>query len=262
MKLLNIGCGRNYRDGWINLDLQRSRFVVYHDVRKKLPFQDNEVDVVYHSHLLEHLSRTQALRFIADCYRVLKPGGIMRLAVPDMEQICREYLKNLERSQDGDDQGAVLDYMWNKIELLDQVVRKRSGGRMFDTLKQGKFNERYVIERNGEEAEFMLAVARREKERQGLKRRAANILRRENRLTDIAALFIKRINPQRSGEAHQWMYDRLDLRLLLEGVGFHDFTLTAYNESRIPDWDRYALDTAQNGERARKPDSLFAEAIK
>jgi predicted SAM-dependent methyltransferase len=260
MKLLNIGCGHTYHPDWINLDLYRSEFVKYYDIRNKLPFVDNSVDTIYHSHVLEHLNKADGKKFIADCYRVLKPGGIIRVVIPDLEQICLEYLSNLERGFDSNDSKAILNYKWNKIELFDQIVRQKSGGEMLEAIRKGEFNEDYVLFRNGEEIKPLLDL--QHNKNNSLKGKIINFLRQDNGLSRFIVSFIKKANPQKSGEAHRWMYDKLDLRLLLEGVGFKDFKIMKYNESGILDWNKYALDKAHGGDYPRKPDSLFVEALK
>ncbi len=72
--------------------------VVVHNLAKGLPFEDASVDAVYHSHFLEHLERDVAPGFVAEVHRVLKPGGIHRVAVPDLEWLCRAYLDDLDVS--------------------------------------------------------------------------------------------------------------------------------------------------------------------
>jgi predicted SAM-dependent methyltransferase len=93
-----------------------------------LPFGDNECDAVYHSHVLEHLRPEEAARLLAECFRVLKPGGTLRIAVPDLEGIARHYLHTLETA--ANDPAASADHEWMTVELLDQMVRTRSGGQM------------------------------------------------------------------------------------------------------------------------------------
>jgi len=61
-----------------------------------IPFGDASVDVVYHSHVLEHLDREVAGKFLVECWRVLRPEGIVRVVVPDFERYCRDYLKHVE----------------------------------------------------------------------------------------------------------------------------------------------------------------------
>lgn len=119
MKLINIGCGYNYHKYWINLDLYESSLVKYQNIKNDLPFSDNSVDVIYHSHVLEHLDKNEAKKFINNCYKVLNLGGIIRIAVPDLEQICVEYLKNLNNAFNSSNQEDINCYKWNKIEIFD-----------------------------------------------------------------------------------------------------------------------------------------------
>lgn len=249
MKLINIGCGHNYHSDWVNLDLHRSEHVKYYNAKNKLPFSSDSIDAIYHSHFLEHINKTLAEKFIADCYRVLKKGGVIRVVVPNLEIICLEYLKNLKKGYDNNDKIAILNYQWNKLELFDQVIRQKKGGQMLSTLRKGEFNPDYVFYRNGEEIEPLLRYAQKNDNK---------IFRFFKNIIDI----FKSTNPQKSGEAHRWMYDKLDLKILLESVGFRNFKVLRYDQSKIKDWNKYALDKAKNKNRARKPDSIFCEAEK
>ena len=248
-KLLNVGCGFNCHKDWINLDLHKSKYVDYYNIKNKLPFKDGSLDVIYHSHVLEHLDKLLARKFIADCYRVLKKGGIIRIAVPDLEIICLEYLKHLKRGYDDNDKKSVLNYQWNKLELFDQLLRQKKGGETLSALRKGEFNFNYVLRRNGEEIERLLRHTQK----------------KNNKiycfLRGVVDLF-KNTNPQKSGEAHRWMYDRLDLKILLESAGFRNFKIMRYDKSKIKNWNKYALDKVKNKNRPRKPDSIFCEAEK
>ena len=96
LKLVNIGCGGVYHPDWLNLDkLPRSEHVQSYDIGRPLPFAEATVDVCYSSHVLEHLTPEQARSFVTDCQRVLKPQGIIRLVVPDLETIVKVYLQCL-----------------------------------------------------------------------------------------------------------------------------------------------------------------------
>ncbi|WP_041470489.1 hypothetical protein [Chloroflexus aggregans] len=66
---------------------------------------------------------------------------------------------------------------------------------------------------------------------------------------------------RRRGETHQWMYDRINLPVLLERTGFHHITILSYNTSNIPNWEQYGLDVDADG-RQYKPGSLYVEAQK
>ncbi len=143
MKILNLGCGAktSSHPDVVNLDwsyylrlkrnpllrplalrmlrgVQLERFkalpdnIVVHDLARGVPFPDNSVDVVYHSHLLEHLDREIAETFLREIWRALKPGGVHRIAVPDLERLCREYLEHL----------ALCDRQPNEAERHDGLI--------------------------------------------------------------------------------------------------------------------------------------------
>src|SRR5437773_7225338 len=102
---LNLGCGQRYHPAWSNLDLQPAASSIRRwDVTQPLPFADASFAAVYHSHLLQILPRDQALPFLRECRRVLQPGGILRLAIPNLEAIARLYLHTLEDAWQGEDE--------------------------------------------------------------------------------------------------------------------------------------------------------------
>jgi predicted SAM-dependent methyltransferase len=110
---LNIGSYKNmFYYGWVNVDIldlkQFADFQSYRfrqiDVSKGLTCADNEVDIIFHSHLLEHFNREEGLTFLKECYRVLKPGGIIRISVPDAQLLTAKYLD-----------GTILEYRYVNI---------------------------------------------------------------------------------------------------------------------------------------------------
>jgi SAM-dependent methyltransferase len=123
-KALNLGCGVHVADGWINIDnspnarlakLPWLRWLLWkvrvisdehyrvvwpgsmtiRDLSKPLPFADCSIDFVYSSHFLEHNSRGEGEQLVAEIHRVLKPGGLVRIVVPDLEFGARRYLDAL-----------------------------------------------------------------------------------------------------------------------------------------------------------------------
>lgn len=66
-----------------------------HDIRKGLPYRESSLFYIYSSHCFEHLYLNQAIEFLRDCFRVLKPGGVLRLVIPDLELYCREYMESV-----------------------------------------------------------------------------------------------------------------------------------------------------------------------
>jgi predicted SAM-dependent methyltransferase len=63
-------------------------------VKKGLPFADQSVSCIYSSHTFEHFSWAESLTVAKECFRVLRPGGVLRVVVPDLQLIAREYLRN------------------------------------------------------------------------------------------------------------------------------------------------------------------------
>lgn len=92
-QLLNIGCGGRGKPGWVNVDVFPAPGVTCtFDCRKRLPFADNAARGIYTEHFFEHIDYTEeAPYFLAECRRVLKPGGVLRIVVPDAEKYLRAY---------------------------------------------------------------------------------------------------------------------------------------------------------------------------
>jgi predicted SAM-dependent methyltransferase len=95
---LHIGCGPNVKDGWINIDLSE-RADLQLDLREALPFPDGSATIIYSEHFFEHLSFQEGIRFLRDSLRVLVPGGLVSIGVPDAEFGLWVYLNDRERWQ-------------------------------------------------------------------------------------------------------------------------------------------------------------------
>jgi SAM-dependent methyltransferase len=120
-KGLNLGCGPSAPAGWLNVDgswnawfsnhpyLRKTLEAVgvininqgahwkvrplVHDLTEPLPFDENSFSSAYASHVLEHLYLVDAQRLLSECRRVLKPGGVIRLVVPDLRAMVANYLE-------------------------------------------------------------------------------------------------------------------------------------------------------------------------
>ena len=264
---LNLGCGTTFHEDWTNLDFVSTGEGVHaHNLLQGIPFGSNTFQVVYHSHVLEHFSKKDADFFISECNRVLKKGGVLRVAIPDLERIARNYIKYLEESLQNVN-GADEKYNWTMLEMYDQAVRSQMGGDMIEYIKDSsRNNDSFLLERNGNEAKSLIENIRNPKPP------AKNVVVKKNPLfkrikNKLISLFLKdeaealRIGRFRlGGEIHQWMYDRYSLAKLLSKHGFVDIKVVQANESAITDWVRFGLDTKDG--QVRKPDSLFMEAIK
>jgi len=129
--------------------------ILVHNLSKGLPYASNAVDVVYHSHVLEHLDVWVARRFILEIKRVLKPGGIHRIVVPDFEALCRSYLQHVEACDRNELEISRHEAFIDVI--IEQMVRREASG----TSKQSRirrFLENLVLgdaRRRGETHQWM-----------------------------------------------------------------------------------------------------------
>ncbi len=159
--MLNLACGYKIHPEWTNIDfsplvklarhknlagllkrvgiLSEKRYqrvlrvdteTILWDLRKGIPFGDKLFDVVYHSHFLEHLDKDAAYLFLRECYRVLKPCGVIRVVVPDLEIRCRNYLNTLEaavgvEANEGDFYSS---HEQSIRRLVGQMVRNEPAG--------------------------------------------------------------------------------------------------------------------------------------
>ena len=118
---VNVGCGYTPTPGWVNLDnsltvrlapvirrlakvgvvpsgmagfadVAAAHGIRWCDASRRLPFADGSVDAIYTSHMFEHLGTGPARRFLAEALRVLVPGGILRVAVPDLRLFVQDYV--------------------------------------------------------------------------------------------------------------------------------------------------------------------------
>jgi len=275
MKYLNLGCGYTYSHNseWVNLDfVSTGEQVIAHNLLNGIPFENDAFDLVYHSHVLEHFTKKSGKKFLQECYRVLKKGAILRIAIPDLERITKLYLEILENGmKEPTNLQIKADYDWMLLEMYDQTVRNNTGGDMLNYLSQKDMhNEAFVFERIGIEGKsirdkyknYNIKIQPKRKQRLTIKS-IINQIKHNLKywaLTkdDLKNLAIGRFRSH--GEIHQWMYDRYSLTMLLLEIGFTEINIKTANTSTISNWTSFQLDSL-NGE-TRKPDSLFIEAIK
>ena len=129
---INIGCGMSPTNNWVNYDnsfslklakypffisnilsclglVDKGQFeyikfalksnIKYANATVKIPIDNCSVDVLYSSHMLEHLDRFEADKFLKEAFRVLAPGGTIRLAVPDLEKKIKLYNDNQDANE-------------------------------------------------------------------------------------------------------------------------------------------------------------------
>jgi SAM-dependent methyltransferase len=151
--LLNVGCGTHMHRSWNNLDfsiytrLRRHMWmvsllsqigiishprlslfekvapdVISWNLKHGIPFEPETFDVVYHSHVLEHIDREHVGDFLRECFRVSKIGGILRVVVPDLEKWARAYLRSFGASGASVAEADVIHHQDLISALLVQMV--------------------------------------------------------------------------------------------------------------------------------------------
>ena len=90
---LHLGSARSPKAGWVNIDLLGDPVDFVWNLARPLPFMDNSVDAIFHEHVLEHFTLREGFALIQQCYRVLKPGSVLRIGVPDVAAYARSYLQ-------------------------------------------------------------------------------------------------------------------------------------------------------------------------
>ncbi len=205
---LNLGCGLQTPEGWINVDgswnarlakhpfLRRlltsmhfiakdkseipwSSKILIHDIRKPLPFSDGSASAIYASHVLEHLYLEEAQRLIREAFRVLGPGGILRVVVPDLHAIVQEYL--------GERPFGQLSGEFGSLRPADRV------------------NHRLLMHSPN---------------------------------TPTGNLLYRIYNAWQDFHSHKWMYDSDSLTVLFQAAGFADTQRRGCRQSRIENVDK------------------------
>lgn len=154
---VNVGCGSSPTPGWLNLDgsfsvkwartpgvltfLRCVRLIskrnrdfgtyareneIYHGDIRRLPLADNSCDAVYSCHMFEHILRRDVAQVLQEMKRVIKPGGIVRIAVPDLKRMAEIYLK----SEDADRfmEETMLGYGWDQMSTIRGGLRMAAVG--------------------------------------------------------------------------------------------------------------------------------------
>jgi len=242
MRILNLGCGSKTSqnpdvlniDWSVSLVIKKNFFlrillskflskerqnnfrklpnnIIVHDLKKGLPYENNSVDAVYHSHLLEHIDRSMVKDFLLEIFRVLKPDGVQRIVVPDLYYLCKSYVENHEKCIQ---HNQIIKNHDNYVAaILEQAVRKEAYG----SSKQNK-----------------------------IVRKIENLILGDAR---------------KRGETHQWMYDSVNLKNILDEVGFKNIKVQTFSTSYIINWNKYGLDLDKEN-KEYKNGSLYIEAKK
>ena len=125
--------------------------IYYVDLSKKtLDFSNNTFDAVNAYHVLEHLTPHEGQKFTAEIFRVLKPNGVFRVSTPDLQSICREYLRQLGIASENPTLQNIQRYQWSVMRIFEQMVREKPGGMMLDSLRDGNYDREYLDQTFGD----------------------------------------------------------------------------------------------------------------
>jgi predicted SAM-dependent methyltransferase len=114
---LHLGCGkRDFGTDWTHIDGGDFPHLYSHNITK-LSFRDNEVDLIYSSHTLEYFNREEVIDILREWKRVLKVGGVLRLAVPDFAAMVDLYLNSKDYELD-----SFLGPLYGKIQMRNTTI--------------------------------------------------------------------------------------------------------------------------------------------
>lgn len=272
MLKVNLGCGPVFVDSpsWLNLDYAPTSSAVRQaNLLERLPLSDETAELIYSSHFLEHVPRVMVSKLLCECMRCLKPDGVIRLVLPDLENMAREYLNMRER---GDHIKA--DFV--VIEMIDQSVRNVSGGELGNLYRKLASQSSssnasmidYIRARTGEDLLQFDSYPRNF----GLKKLHRLRLALQNRIQRywirfcillLPSAFRKQnISLSEVGERHQWLWDFHQLKTELEAAGFTDVKRLSSNSSTVSDFPFNCLDLDKQGLPRKGNESMYVEARK
>jgi predicted SAM-dependent methyltransferase len=243
--------------------------IYYVDLSKKpLDFSNSTFDAVNACHVIEHLTPHEGQKFIAEIFRVLKPNGVFRVSAPDLQSICREYLRQLGIASENPTLQNIQRYQWSVMRIFEQMVREKPGGMMIDSLRAGNYDREYLDQTFGDCFRPIIEMA--QQRHIGVER--PTFLSRLTRLTPrVVYLGLRRryreyktpgqSHPSVSKEGDRWMYDVVSLTLLMRNAGFVQIQQQDYKRSDIPEWSQYDLDRSNVADRAIDP-SVYVEGRK
>ena len=278
-RALNLACGTSYISSpqWTNVDWSApGPDVIGFNLLRKLPFPENYFDLVYSSHYIEHLLPEDLERLFEECYRVLTPGGIIRIVTPDWDEMISEYMSQVKKNNTD-----YADYV--RAEILDQCVRTKPGGRLKTIHKRALTDPafaNYLQLRSGIVLKREVAGTDIEGQKRILHRfktflradsyRKKFLLKKKIEIGYIS-LIVKmfpdwfrryHISLTDPGEKHLWLFTRDELSAILEETGFRKVKKLEFSSTQSQLQDVLHLDTLPEGGPRKGALSMFIEAFK
>jgi predicted SAM-dependent methyltransferase len=115
---LHLGCGKRYLPGFVHIDRADFPHIDFRCGADSLPMIESDgAEIIYASHMLEYFDRIEARRVLEEWRRVLRPGGLLRLAVPDFEALAEVYFQDKKLD-------TILGPLYGRMEIAaaDSVI--------------------------------------------------------------------------------------------------------------------------------------------
>jgi predicted SAM-dependent methyltransferase len=130
---LNLGCWKRDIPGFINIDICDMPHIHYkRNIDDLSIFEDGIAKLIYASHVFEYFDRAKGMEVLKEWFRVLAPGGVLRIAVPDFEKIVKLYKEGMGIQ-------STLGLLYGKMEIETENGKEVLYHKTvydFDSLKQ------------------------------------------------------------------------------------------------------------------------------
>jgi predicted SAM-dependent methyltransferase len=270
-KFVNLGCGSNYikNSNWINLDFNSSDFVQKADLLQRLPLKSESCSVVYSSHFLEHVPYSKVNNLLIETLRILKPGGILRLVLPDFEEMVSTYIA-LRKKKEHDKADFLI------MEIIDQCVRNVNGGELgcfYEKIKNHQDKYKHLVKlinkRTGNHIKKLFKKKGNDSSPKNFQQILSSVISRIKKyyikivlLALPSAFLAQNVSLAEIGERHHWVWDFYSLKKVLEAVGYSGVKKYSANKSLIKNFPFFPLDIDTKSLPRRGIQSMYIEAIK
>jgi predicted SAM-dependent methyltransferase len=265
--LVNLGCGNTFIKSkeWRNFDfLPFDKSITKIRLSEPLPLKDKSVDLVYLSHVLEHIPFFDSERLLSECHRVLRPQGTIRIVVPEFIEMLSTYITLINA-------GELDSAKFVKVEIIDQCVRQVSGGQLKNWYERARNDfslAQFIRERNGHVTPLVKSSNMQSVHRypnfsvpkvvRWAQRRYFLTL---SRLMPSSYRY-SLVSEAHIGELHKWIYDYYELQEMLAKLGFTDIEKMSASASKFCGFPLVPLDMDSNGHIKKGNESMFVEAIR
>lgn len=129
---VQLGCGEHRFDGWVNIDINPAvNPDIRLDLRAGFPAPAESVAFIFSEHVFEHLTLDDGRRAFIECYSALEPGGVMRIAMPDLRYIVERYMAGRYEGEGGPEANQDADYRRIDSPALLLNYALRSWGHLY-----------------------------------------------------------------------------------------------------------------------------------